>query len=176
MHPNHWLLCAQVVNNRQDVELKCSQWKPVGSSLADLPCVLYLHGNASCRLEALQVLKVVLELGCTLCCVDMAGSGLSEGEFVSLGHFEKFDAEAVLHELRSGGRSNGKVALWGRSMGAATALMCTAKLDPLVSCVIADSAFASLPMLVHDLLDEKVGSVLVDPVWKSTSVSGAILH
>jgi hypothetical protein len=176
VHPNHWLLCAQVVNNRQDVELKCSQWKPVGSSLADLPCVLYLHGNASCRLEALQVLKVVLELGCTLCCVDMAGSGLSEGEFVSLGHFEKFDAEAVLHELRSGGRSNGRVALWGRSMGAATALMCTAKLDPLVSCVIADSAFASLPMLVHDLLDEKVGSVLVDPVWKSTSVSGAILH
>ena len=81
---------------------------------------------------------------------------------MSLGHFEKFDAEAVLHELRSGGRSNGKVALWGRSMGAATALMCTAKLDPLVSCVIADSAFASLPMLVHDLLDEKVGSVLVD--------------
>ena len=58
-----------VVNQRQDVELKCSQWKPIGSSLADLPCVLYLHGNASCRLEALQVLKVVLELGCTLCSV-----------------------------------------------------------------------------------------------------------
>ena len=58
-----------VVNQRQDVELKCSQWKPVGSSLADLPCVLYLHGNASCRVEALQVLKVVLELGCTLCSV-----------------------------------------------------------------------------------------------------------
>ena len=109
-----------VVNQRQDVELKCSQWKPVGAHLDQLPCVLYLHGNASCRLEALQVLKVVLELGCTLCCVDMAGSGLSEGEFVSLGHFEKFDAEAVIHELRSGGRSNGKVALWGRSMGAAT--------------------------------------------------------
>ena len=42
---------------------------------------------------------------------------------MSLGHFEKFDAEAVLHELRSGGRSNGRVALWGRSMGAATALI-----------------------------------------------------
>ena len=42
---------------------------------------------------------------------------------MSLGHFEKFDTEAVLHELRSGGRSNGKVALWGRSMGAATALI-----------------------------------------------------
>ena len=48
-----------------------------------------------------------------------------------------------------------------------TALMCTARLDPLVSCVVADSAFASLPMLVHDLLDEKVGSVLVDACVKS---------
>ena len=52
-----------------------------------------------------------------------AGSGLSEGEFVSLGHLRSYDAEAVLHEPRSGGRSNGKVALWGRSMGAATALI-----------------------------------------------------
>ena len=191
-----------VVNQRQDVELKCSQWKPVGAHLGELPCVLYLHGNASCRLEALQVLKVVLELGCTLCCVDLAGSGLSEGEFVSLGHFEKYDAEAVLHELRSGGRSNGKVALWGRSMGAATALigayiklsrrvrrlhaigatpilicaqalMCAARLDPLVCCVLADSSFASLPMLVHDLLDEKVGSVLVDAAMGVVSRSVA---
>ena len=92
---------------------------------------------------------------------------------MSLGHFEKFDAEAVLHELRSGGRSNGNIALWGRSMGAATALMCTAKLDPLVSCVIADSAFASLPMLVHDLLDEKVGSMLVDAAMGVVSRSVA---
>ena len=54
---------------------------------------------------------------------------------MSLGHFEKFDAEAVLHELRSGGRSNGKVALWGRSMGAATAndVYAIDELDPLVS-------------------------------------------
>ena len=58
-----------VVNQRQDVELKCSQWKPVGAHLDQLPCVLYLHGNASCRVEALQVLKIVLELGCTLCSV-----------------------------------------------------------------------------------------------------------
>jgi pimeloyl-ACP methyl ester carboxylesterase len=119
-----------------------------------------------------------------------------------LGHYEKFDAEAVLHELRSGGRSNGRVALWGRSMGAATALigayiklsrrvrrlhaigatpilfcaqamMCAARLDPLVCCVLADSSFASLPMLVHDLLDEKVGAVLVDAAMGVVSRSVA---
>ena len=39
--------------------------------------------------------------------------------------------------------------------------------------MIADSAFASLPMLVHDLLDEKVGSVLVDAAMGVVSSSVA---
>lgn len=122
--------------------------------------MLYLHGNASCRVEALQALRVVLELGATLCAVDCAGSGQSEGEFVSLGHFERFDAVAVLGELRNG-RCNGRIAIWGRSMGAATALLTAATLDPLVACVVADSPFSSLPALCHDLLDAHVGHGLV---------------
>ena len=40
-------------------------------------------------------------------------------------------------------------------------------------CVVADSSFASLPMLVHDLLDEKVGSVLVDAAMGVVSRSVA---
>ena len=123
--------------------------------------MLYLHGNASCRLEALQVLKVVLEARLHAVLRGSGGEWLSEGEFVSLGHFEKFDAEAVLHE-----RAEWRPVEWpnrvvGRSMGAATALigayiklsrrvrrlhaigatpilicaqalMCAARLDPLV--------------------------------------------
>ena len=51
--------------------------------------------------------------------------------------------------------------------------MCAARLDPLVCCVLADSPFASLPLLVHDLLDEKVGSVLVDAAMGVVSRSVA---
>ena len=35
--------------------------------LAGSCAVVYLPGNASCRLEALQVMRLVFELGCTLC-------------------------------------------------------------------------------------------------------------
>ena len=53
-----------------------------------LPCMIYMHGNASCRLEALPQLSLCLSLGVTLCALDFAGSGLSDGEYVSLGCFE----------------------------------------------------------------------------------------
>ena len=48
-----------------------------------------------------------------------------------------------------------------RSMGAATALLTAATLDPLIACVVADSPFSSLPALCHDLLDAHVGHGLV---------------
>ena len=31
----------------------------------------------------------------------MQGSGLSEGEYISLGHYEKFDVECAINYLRS---------------------------------------------------------------------------
>jgi alpha/beta superfamily hydrolase len=55
-----------------------------------------MHGNSSSRLEALSALSLVLSLGATLLAFDFAGSGRSEGEYVSLGEFEKDDLQVVL--------------------------------------------------------------------------------
>ena len=57
-----------------------------------------------------------------LCALDCAGSGNSGGEFVSLGHYERDDVAAVVDALRKRNLV-GRVAVWGRSMGAATALL-----------------------------------------------------
>ena len=46
---------------------------------------------------------------------------MSEGDYVSLGHYEKDDLSAVVDFLRQSGRVS-TLGLWGRSMGAATAL------------------------------------------------------
>ena len=68
-----------------------------------------------------------------------------------------------LEELRGAKLCNGRVAIWGRSMGAVAACLTASTLDPLVSCVVADSPFASLPDLCHDLLDKHVRTgLLVD--------------
>ncbi len=57
-----------------------------------------------------------------MCSFDFAGSGLSDGEYVSLGYYEKDDLAVVVEYLQNV-RNVGPIALWGRSMGAATALM-----------------------------------------------------
>ena len=47
--------------------------------------------------------------------LDFAGSGLSEGEFVTLGINEVRDVETVVNYLRNRSKD---IFLWGRSMGA----------------------------------------------------------
>lgn len=162
------------VTNKFDYALQVSHWRPEHRPPKQTPCILYLHGNASCRVEALQVLKLALELGASLCAVDCGGSGLSDGEFVSLGYYERHDALAVLDELRAAELCDGNVALWGRSMGAVAAILAASTLDPLVSCVVADSPFSSLPDLCHDLLDKHVKTgLLVDAAIEVVSASVA---
>jgi len=48
-----------------------------------------LHGNSSSRLEALQFIKVLIPNGISVISFDFSGSGMSEGEYVSLGYYEQ---------------------------------------------------------------------------------------
>ena len=86
--------------NARGLKLQCSMWRR-----ADLdgpaPCVVYSHGNASCRAEALQILAPVLASGASVFSFDFAGCGQSEGEYISLGWYEKDDLQAAVEQLRS---------------------------------------------------------------------------
>jgi hypothetical protein len=70
------------------------------------PCVIYLHGNSSSRLEALNCLPVLLPLGISLFCFDFAGCGMSSGDFISLGIREKGDVKTVIEHLRKEGNTS----------------------------------------------------------------------
>lgn len=50
---------------------------------------------------------------------DCSGSGVSDGDYVTLGVRESEDLEAVVEHLRSA-HGVKEIALWGRSMGAVT--------------------------------------------------------
>ncbi len=62
------------------------------------------------------------------------GSGLSDGGWVTLGAHEVEDLEAAVQHLRSGG-STSSIGLWGRSMGAVTALS-YAHRDPSIAGIV----------------------------------------
>lgn len=108
-----------------------------------------MHGNSSSRLEALEAVPYLLPSNITLFCFDFAGCGLSEGEYISLGWYERDDLAMIVEYLRKE-RKVSTIGLWGRSMGAVTALLHGDR-DPSIAGMILDSPFANMKTLVTEL-------------------------
>jgi len=111
-----------------------------------------MHGNSSARVEVLPQLSYLLSLGLAVFSFDFAGSGKSDGEYVSLGYYEREDLMCVIAHLRATNVVS-TIALWGRSMGAATALMHGYR-DPSIACMILDSPFSDLSTLAEEMVEK----------------------
>jgi pimeloyl-ACP methyl ester carboxylesterase len=73
---------------------------------------------------------------------DFAACGASEGEFITLGYNEREDVHFVIGHLKKELKVK-NIILWGRSMGAATALLYTAKYGG-INAVISDNSYSDL--------------------------------
>ncbi|CAA6663570.1 unnamed protein product [Spirodela intermedia] len=141
----------QVKNIRGNV-LQCSHYLPLSIPEGEaLPCVIYCHGNSGCRADASEAAVILLPSNITVFTLDFSGSGLSEGEHVTLGWNEKEDLRAVVNYLRTEGNVS-FIGLWGRSMGAVTSLMYGAE-DPSIAGMVLDSPFSNLVDLMMELVD-----------------------
>lgn len=107
-----------------------------------MPCTIYMHGNASNKFEGEQYASDLLPLGINLFTFDFSGCGNSEGEWITLGYKERDDLETVLAYLKQEGTTS-KVAFWGRSMGAATAIMYMQQNKEAAVCAVLDSSFST---------------------------------
>mmetsp|Transcript_35491 Transcript_35491/g.74804 ORF Transcript_35491/g.74804 Transcript_35491/m.74804 type:complete len:569 (-) Transcript_35491:228-1934(-) len=134
------------------LNLQCSHWEPVERTAVRIPVVIYMHGNASARIEVLPQLTVLLALGVAVFAFDFGGSGKSDGEHVTLGYFEREDLLCVVAHLRATDVVS-TIALWGRSMGAVTALMHGDR-DPSIAGMVLDSPFADLTRLCEEMVDK----------------------
>lgn len=115
---------------------------------AKMPVVIYMHGNAGCRLEAEPYAQMLLPQGINLLAFDFSGCGKSEGEWVTLGWKERKDLSAILSHLKGLGTVS-KIGLWGRSMGAATSIMFLAENHDIASCCVLDSGFSTLTEMAN---------------------------
>jgi len=125
---------------------------------------LYLHANSSSRIEALRagLLRACAGAGgADLVAFDFAGSGWSEGHYVTLGYFERYDVADVIHFIKTqisstvvdkNDHTDIKIILWGRSMGATTALLYAALPGTQADGLILDSPFLSVKVIVQDLV------------------------
>ena len=115
-----------------------------------MPCVIYLHANASSRIEGLHVRRFLLKRNINLCIFDFQGSGLSEGEYISLGYHEKHQVKNIVDFVEKY-PGVGKIGLWGRSMGAATTLI-YANMDKRIKAIVVDSPFEDFRKLAKEMV------------------------
>lgn len=125
-----------------------------------------MHGNSSARTEAIEIVPYLLSANITVFCFDFGGCGLSEGEYISLGWYEREDLCIIVEFLRESRRVS-TIGLWGRSMGAVTALLHGDR-DPSIGGMILDSPFANMKTLVNELAKSytKIPSILISGALK----------
>jgi pimeloyl-ACP methyl ester carboxylesterase len=148
-----------LIKNRRKQNLVCSHWRFESTSSEN--CVIYCHGNSSCRLSAIgDCLFPSLNSGASVLAFDFSGSGASDGEYISLGVNESNDIEDIIVHLR---RENiaSRIILWGRSMGATSCLLYASR-DHTLAGVIADSPFCDLNRLCYELVEVGSASMQVN--------------
>jgi pimeloyl-ACP methyl ester carboxylesterase len=131
--------------------MKCSMLEPSFHNRPSsiMPVVIYLHGNSSSRLEGMRMANYLLRNKINLFVFDFPGSGLSEGEYISLGYHEQNDLKLIV-DFVEGLPGVGNIGLWGRSMGAATTLL-YCHTDERIRCCVMDSPFADFKRLGREL-------------------------
>ena len=159
----------ELINNR-GLKLMCSFWEPFDEEREkiNLPCVIYLHGNSSSRCEAFAEVKYLLPKNICLFSFDFSGCGKSEGDYISLGYYEKDDVQCIIDYLLKSKKVS-KIGLWGRSMGAVTAIMYACQHPANISALILDSGFYSLNTLIHELVNSRINlpNFVVERVLKT---------
>ena len=161
--PNYGIIRRQPISfkNKRNLNLVGSFYAP-NEKIPEMSAIIYLHGNASNQTEGTFLVPIFIPAGCAVLCFDFSGCGMSEGEFISLGYYEKEDVSCAIDFIRSQ-FGVGRVALWGRSMGAITSIYALAD-DPTIAAAVLDSPFASLPDLVKEIADQhKIPGIVTAP-------------
>jgi len=153
------------VNSNRDPSNSGSTDEPTDRPLPRAPCVVYLHGNSGSRLDADDLVDDYLSRGMSLFAFDFQGCGVSGGDYVTLGGLERRDLECVIDYLSGLGSVSG-IALHGRSMGAAAALLVAScdRYYHLVDGLVLDSCYTSVRGVLRELARSYVGTVPLLPV------------
>lgn len=113
------------IRNAKDKNLKCHAFIPTKQSNFQsmrTNFIIYTHAQGSNALEGNFLLPVCDKLGIGLCLFDFAGSGNSDGDFVTLGISEANDLDLIIFYLKTNYKVQ-NIGLWGRSMGAVSILL-----------------------------------------------------
>lgn len=100
-----------------------------------------VHGYSTEHRALTRYGKLFFEEGCNVVLIDLRGHGESQGDYIGMGHYDRFDVLKWVEKIVNLDQ-NAQIVLMGVSMGAATVLMASGEnLLPNVKCVVEDCGF-----------------------------------
>lgn len=118
--------------------------------------VVFLHGYGDHKAQSLALAPFLHRAGYHVLALDFRAHGASGGDATTVGLEETKDVETALAWLRARPDADGRVALLGWSMGAATALNAAPDLSE-VDAIVADSGFATLENIAGNSIQHFTG-------------------
>lgn len=118
-HPSHYGLDKTediILNTIDDVQIGCWYQPPQDKVM---PYIVYFHGNAGHLRDRVDKLKTFLDYGFGICAPSYRGYGTSEGHPTEEGLYN--DARAAVAFLKAKGVPEGKMVLYGESLGSGIA-------------------------------------------------------
>src|SRR5688572_24427689 len=117
---------------------------------ADGASILFVHGHGGNRLDFNEWATILAPEGYGFLLYDSRARGDSDGDFVTMGVKESGDAVVAFNYLGAqAGVNPERIAIFGHSMGAATAILATAQL-PEARLLIASSSYTSVRNVLND--------------------------
>ncbi len=117
--------------------------------------VVIAHGHTWNHLNSLKYAKIFYDLGYDVCVYDHAYFGKSDGDFTTLGFYEKYDLSNVVDKVKAEFGNDSFVGLHGESMGAATVLGVLG-LRKDIDFVVADCPFSDTMRYYREVCKEVV--------------------
>lgn len=114
--------------------------------------VVICHGHTCNRINALKYADIFYSMGFNVVIYDHGYFGESDGEFTTLGDYERHDLCAVIDYARQIFGRNAFLGLHGESMGAATVLL-TLEMRDDVNFAAADCAFSDTMSYYRELCE-----------------------
>lgn len=130
--------------------LRLDGWFIPSTLAAPAPAILFVHGHGGNRAQFFAELRLLLPEGYAALMFDLRNHGTSEGNVTTMGLLELEDVRAAFAYLvEQPDVDPERIALYGTSMGGATAIRAMARL-PQVRVLVVDAAYDSYSRLVSD--------------------------
>lgn len=109
--------------------------------------IVYLHGNGGCKTDAVDLIQTVGKYEVSVAAFDFAGCGNSEDDYLTYGLNECHDLGLFLNAVYKIIKPK-SLTIWGRSMGAVTAIMFAEQHSERIDGLVLDGPFRSLATII----------------------------